>query len=233
MNSDRKLEILNAVIKEYIRTGKPVSSQLLEKKYKFGVKSASIRSVFNELTEQGYLRQTHTSGGRVPTDAGYEFFVQQKFSESQAPRLPATSDLLSKFIRGEIDRFLHEFSHQFGILGAGYEYKGNDLYRSGLDSLVENLELEDKKEFYEIARDFENLHEKLQKRGRGLLGGNKSGPKIFIGEKSPITQSPQLSVIMDEFEMDGQPMLLIAIGPKRMDYQKTLNVFKMLKEKSN
>ena len=67
----RTKAILEAAIKHYIREGKPVSSKELAKDYDFGVKDATVRNELNELTREGFLMQTHTSGGRVPTDKGY------------------------------------------------------------------------------------------------------------------------------------------------------------------
>ena len=71
----RQKEILNSVIEEYINSAQPVSSQLLEKKYDFGICPATIRIEMQKLTDKGFLCQPHTSAGRVPTDKGYRFFV--------------------------------------------------------------------------------------------------------------------------------------------------------------
>ena len=75
MLTKRQQKILNAVIKEYVETGEPVSSQLLEKKHDFGIGSAMIRIEMQKLTDKGYLLQPHTSAGRMPTDKSYRFLV--------------------------------------------------------------------------------------------------------------------------------------------------------------
>src|SRR3989344_8939502 len=72
----RTKTILEAAVKDYIKNGEPVSSKGLAKKYKFGVKDATIRAELNRLTKDGFLAQLHTSGGRVPTDKGYQLFVE-------------------------------------------------------------------------------------------------------------------------------------------------------------
>ena len=71
----RKQIILKAVVTDYVRTAEPVGSAMLVERYHFGVKSATIRSELAELAEMGYLRQPHTSAGRMPSDRGYRFFV--------------------------------------------------------------------------------------------------------------------------------------------------------------
>ena len=73
--TDRQKDILDKIIQEYISSAEPVPSQSLEKKYDFGLSPATIRGEMHKLTEEGFLYQPHTSAGRVPTDKGYRFFV--------------------------------------------------------------------------------------------------------------------------------------------------------------
>ena len=73
--SQRKQKILKAVIDEYIGTAEPVGSRAISKKDDLGISSATIRNEMADLEEMGYLIQPHTSAGRVPTDAGYRFYV--------------------------------------------------------------------------------------------------------------------------------------------------------------
>ena len=72
---DRKEKILNWVVYNYVSTGKPVSSDMIAAKGGFNVSSATIRNILKELEETGYLFQTHTSGGRIPSDKGYRVYV--------------------------------------------------------------------------------------------------------------------------------------------------------------
>ncbi len=73
--SERSRRLLAALIREYIETGEPVSSQVLVRRAGVGVSSATVRNVLVQLEEMGYVFQPHTSAGRVPTDRGYRFFV--------------------------------------------------------------------------------------------------------------------------------------------------------------
>jgi len=74
--SERRRLILKLVIQEYIEGSIPIASELLVRKYGLAVSSATIRSELAALEELGYLTHLHTSAGRVPTDAGYRFFVE-------------------------------------------------------------------------------------------------------------------------------------------------------------
>lgn len=73
--NDRKQKILKAIIDEYIGTAEPVGSRIISKKNELGLSSATIRNEMADLEEMGYLIQPHTSAGRVPSDAGYRFYV--------------------------------------------------------------------------------------------------------------------------------------------------------------
>ena len=78
---DRQKDLLGQIIKEHIRTAKPVSSKELVEELGFKASSATIRHEMSELDKFGYLEQPHTSSGRVPTDRGYRFFVDNLVEE--------------------------------------------------------------------------------------------------------------------------------------------------------
>ena len=72
---ERKRKILGAVVRDYVETVRPVGSEDLAQRHAWGVKGATIRNELAELSELGYLRQPHTSAGRIPSDRGYRFYV--------------------------------------------------------------------------------------------------------------------------------------------------------------
>ena len=72
---ERKLKILQAIIKDFITTAEPVGSRTLAKKYDLGISSATIRNEMADLEDLGFLEQPHTSAGRVPSDKGYRLYV--------------------------------------------------------------------------------------------------------------------------------------------------------------
>jgi len=82
---ERQEHILGLIIREYIETVAPISSKALVEKYNLGVSSATVRNEMVVLTEQGYLRQPHTSAGREPTEEGYRYFVQRIVGENELP----------------------------------------------------------------------------------------------------------------------------------------------------
>lgn len=74
---ERKKKILQAVIDEYVNTAEPVSSGLLVEKYNLDCSSATVRNELAELEKNGYLDKTHTSSGRIPSEKGYRFYVDE------------------------------------------------------------------------------------------------------------------------------------------------------------
>jgi heat-inducible transcriptional repressor len=78
---DRKQEILKSIVANYLETGEPVGSRTISKMGSLNLSSATIRNEMSDLEEMGYVVQPRTSAGRVPTDKGYRFYVDQVMSE--------------------------------------------------------------------------------------------------------------------------------------------------------
>ena len=78
----RKQKILEAVVLDYIETAEPVGSRTISKKYDLGVSSATIRNEMSDLEEMGLIEQPHTSAGRIPSDAGYRYYVDYLMEKS-------------------------------------------------------------------------------------------------------------------------------------------------------
>ncbi len=74
---DRKLEVLRAIVEDYVSTQEPVGSKTLAEGHALGVSPATIRNDMAVLEEEGYITQPHTSAGRIPTDKGYRLFVDR------------------------------------------------------------------------------------------------------------------------------------------------------------
>jgi heat-inducible transcriptional repressor len=106
MNERRRL-ILKLVIQEYVESSVPVSSDLLTRKYGLNVSSATIRNELAALEDSGLLTHLHTSAGRVPTDAGYRYFVENLMDRMP---LPATEQRMIRHqfyqVRTELDQWI-------------------------------------------------------------------------------------------------------------------------------
>ncbi len=100
--NDRKKQILQAIIDEYIGSAEPVGSRAISKKNELGLSSATIRNEMADLEEMGYLIQPHTSAGRIPSDAGYRFYVNSLMRRYKMG--VETIEMLQKELSGRIGR---------------------------------------------------------------------------------------------------------------------------------
>jgi heat-inducible transcriptional repressor len=83
--SDRQQQLLKAIIETYVKSGDPVASEVIEKSYDLGVSPATIRNEMVKLTDLGYLKQPHTSAGRIPTSMGFRFYIAHLMNEKELP----------------------------------------------------------------------------------------------------------------------------------------------------
>lgn len=124
MLDERSRQVLFAVIECYTNSLGPVGSRVITKKYAFGLSPATIRNIMADLEEMGYLRQPHTSAGRVPTDRGYRYYVdaikaeRQNCSGDLIQEVSRKLEVLRKDINSVLDeasRVLSTLSHYIGI----------------------------------------------------------------------------------------------------------------------
>jgi heat-inducible transcriptional repressor len=106
--TDRQKRLLLVIVREYIEDGQPVGSKRLVDHYPLDLSSATIRHEMAVLTDMGYLRQPHTSAGRVPTEEGYRYFVGALVNHAALP-VATQSTILHKFREAEpgVDRWMH------------------------------------------------------------------------------------------------------------------------------
>ena len=103
-HDERRLEVLRAIVQDYVSTNDPVGSKALAERHDLGVSPATIRNDMAVLEEQGYITQPHTSAGRVPTDKGYRLFVDRL--SAVKPLSPAERRAIERFLDGAVD--LHD-----------------------------------------------------------------------------------------------------------------------------
>ncbi|NDL56734.1 heat-inducible transcriptional repressor HrcA [Phytoactinopolyspora sp. XMNu-373] len=98
---DRKLEVLRAIVEDYVATQEPIGSKALVDRHQLGVSSATVRNDMATLEEEGYITQPHTSAGRVPTDKGYRLFVDRL--STVKPLSTAERRAIRSFLDGAVD----------------------------------------------------------------------------------------------------------------------------------
>ncbi|MEV5434727.1 heat-inducible transcriptional repressor HrcA [Streptomyces sp. NPDC052682] len=101
MLSERRLQVLRAIVQDYVGTEEPVGSKALTERHNLGVSPATVRNDMAALEEEGYIAQPHTSAGRIPTDKGYRLFVDKLagVKPMSAPERRA----IQNFLEGAVD----------------------------------------------------------------------------------------------------------------------------------
>lgn len=106
--TERQKTLLIVIIRDYIDAAQPVGSKRLVEHYHLNLSSATIRNEMAALTDLGYLRQPHTSAGRVPTEEGYRYFVSQMMNQAELPE--AVRNMISHQFdqaRPDMDQWMH------------------------------------------------------------------------------------------------------------------------------
>jgi heat-inducible transcriptional repressor len=103
-HDERRLQVLRAIVQDFVSTNDPVGSKALAERHDLGVSPATIRNDMAVLEEQGYITQPHTSAGRVPTDKGYRLFVDRL--SAVRPLSVAERRAIERFLDGAVD--LHD-----------------------------------------------------------------------------------------------------------------------------
>lgn len=160
---ERQKLILDAVVRDYVRTARPVASQELMHEHDFGVGSATIRNEMLALDEQGFLEQPHPSAGRVPTDQGYRYFVDHLLTEEELAADEAAT-LRDAFVIRNAEEFLHEFTRRISQIAGAFAAAGMEdehiFYKSGFSEVLEEPEFSDP----ERARGFGRLADVFDKK---------------------------------------------------------------------
>lgn len=124
MLDERSKNVLFAVIQCYINDPGPVGSRVVTRKFPFGLSPATIRNIMSDLEEMGLLAQPHTSAGRVPTDLGYRYYVDNIRDEKTSVNNELVADINKKLevtrqdinsVLDEASRMLSSLSHYLGI----------------------------------------------------------------------------------------------------------------------
>jgi heat-inducible transcriptional repressor len=224
MITERQNLILNRIIEEYIDSAQPVSSQLLEKKYDFGIKPAMIRIEMQKLTEIGFLYQPHTSAGRVPTDKGYRFFVDNLL-EKEIEEFDI-DDWFEKEIKDTV-RFIQTLTKNLALasraLVLGYLKEEKIFWKEGWEEILKEPEFREEDYIINFAKLLENFEKNIED-----LKLN-SGIKIYIGRENPFKKAKDFSIISSKCYLpDEEEAILSLLGPKRMDYDKNISLINSL-----
>lgn len=227
--TERQMQILASIIEQHAEIAEPIGSVMLAKL--FNVSSATIRSEMSKLEEMGYLTQPHTSAGRIPTDAGYRFYVNainDSFVENEnilpnfdrsaraiEARVNTQKNHADKAIRSAVDSLV-DLTHNLGIATIG-----DELYLSGISNLFSQPEFCHSSHVQEVARLIDNLEPWLRE-------ASPNEPlNVYIGAENPIGRNSGVSLIISRFRSPYSDRSYIGVlGSTRQSYAKVMSLVK-------
>ncbi|MBQ6593514.1 transcriptional regulator [Candidatus Saccharibacteria bacterium] len=222
----RQREILSQIIEEYAETAAPVGSVTMAKLFK--VSPATIRAEMARLEMFGLIAQPHTSAGRVPTDAGYRYYVnnldrnkveqesEQKALERGTHALEVRVSAQSRAdaaIRGAVDALV-ELTGNLGLATIG-----GQLYLSGISRLFTQPEFVDTRRVQSVAKLLDELEPWLREAAPG------EPLNIFIGHENPIGKNSEVSLIISKFRSPYSDKSYVGVlGPTRQNYSRVMGL---------
>jgi len=223
--TERQIQILAAVIEQHAEIAVPVGSIMLAKL--FNVSSATIRSEMAQLEDMGFITQPHTSAGRVPTDAGYRFYVNMlndNFDPNNKPALDRGAKMIEsranshrqhadRAIRGAVDSLV-DLTHNLGIATIG-----DELYMSGISNLFSQPEFSSANHVQSVARLLDNLEPWLRE------AAPNEPLNVFIGSENPIGKNSGVSLIISRYRSPYSDRSYIGVlGSTRQNYSKVMRL---------
>lgn len=234
--TQRQSALLATIINSYVRSAQPVSSKLLEKSGFFDLKSATIRLGMTDLEDNGYLTHLHTSGGRVPTDKAYRYFVDNLVGDdndaiTNKEKLRIHQAIYSapnspRMINKTIGQVLSDISDNLVITKVIEE---DDFFKTGLSCL---FEMPDFREFDKVFR-LTNFFDEFESVFNGLINhvfsemSRTENLKIFIGRENSVRNVRDETLILAKYNLPhSYTGSLTLIGPTRMNYKKNIGLIK-------
>jgi len=225
----RKKAVLAKTVNKYILEAVPVASEDLARE--FNLSSATIRNVFAELEEEGFLTHPYTSGGRIPTNKGYRYYVD--FLLSQMELLDAEKEEIIQEYKQQIKRLddilektseiISKITHYTGIVSL-LESQDRFFYK-GISYILEQPEFHDYERVRYLVRALEE-----RKRLLDILNRDFSGNiKVYIGEELECPEIKDCSLIVSNYHKKNIPFGRIAVlGPKRMEYRRAITTLEYI-----
>ena len=221
--TERQRQILSQIIEEYAETASPVGSVTMAKLFK--VSSATIRAEMARLEALGLITQPHTSAGRVPTDAGYRYYMNHLDEASNDSSLERGTHAIEVRVSSQsqadaaIRRAVDSLVELTGNLGLATI--GGQLYLSGISQLFTQPEFVDTRRVQAVAKLLDNLEPWLREAAPG------EPLNIFIGQENPIGRNSEVSLIVSKFRSPFSDRSYIGVlGPTRQNYSRVMSLVK-------
>ncbi len=241
MITARQEKLLDFIIKEYVKTARPVGSILVAEKGGFDLSSATIRSEMYGLEQTGYISHLHTSGGRVPTDKAYRFYVDKIVRNERIHPAPPTQKKIREMLTA-VNNDAREINRAVANVLAGLSenlvitnvIEQDDFYKTGLASLFEFPEFREFDRMFNLASFFDNFESMFGRIEKNLSGESDSDVRVVIGKENFLKTIQDETVILAKYNLPGNfTGSITLIGPTRMNYEKNIGLVRCMVNEIN
>lgn len=218
--TDRQEQLLKAIIELYVKSGEPIGSESVEKNYDLGISPATIRHEMGYLTDLGYLKQPHTSAGRIPTSIGFRLYISELMKEKEVSVIDEVSikqKLMDKrqAYASMVKEGTRALAQKCNILALSVLDDGDELYYTGAANIL------DIPEFYDIdvTRFVLSLFDQfstLQQIIGKALGDDPI--HVIFGEDTEFEYLRPAGFVFTRFDSGVHSGILGVIGPARMNF---------------
>lgn len=233
---ERKDRVLAIVVDEYVKNVTPVGSQLIVEHYHLDVSPATVRSILAELEEEGFLSHPHTSAGRIPTQRGYRYYVdnlmhdikllEEEKEHIQKEYLQGIKEL--QHLLEKASEVISDLTHYTSIVSVDGE---DEIFCKGLSFVAGYPEFHNFDRIRQLLRILEGKEQILELINREL----ERKVDILIGHEMQYEGMDDCSLVISSYKKRNGPSGRIAVlGPTRMDYERvvsTLDYFSELMSK--
>jgi len=225
---DRQKNLLNLIIDQHIKTAAPVGSKLLSSAE--NKSPATIRNQMSELEKQGYIYQPHTSAGRVPTEKGYQFYIDNyipKKNISSTWRKSFAQVLKAKVDKDQVLKNIAKTAVELADQTVIVAFNKNNIYYTGISNLFKKPEFAEQNVICNVSEIIDHLDDKVSK-----IFDQIDNVQVLIGKNNPFGED--CSSVIGRYQLKNkQTGLFIILGPKRMDYGKNLALVEYIKDSLN
>ncbi|GIW69270.1 MAG: hypothetical protein KatS3mg101_0017 [Patescibacteria group bacterium] len=230
MLSERQLQLIRAVIDEYIRNAEPVGSVEIVSKYNLRCSPATVRNEMARLIEMGFLEMLHTSSGRVPTKMAYRLYLDQMMEERELPVLQEVALKQRLWTnRFEFEKLLREAVLALSEMSKSLAFATTE---DGFISYAGAANILDHKEFWDIdvAKAALSLLDEYHLLERVMDNAQlQSGIKTLIEEEIGVEKLNRCSMIFTDYTAGKRSGKLGVLGPSRISYPEVIPSIKYVK----
>jgi len=217
--SERQLQILKAIIDEFIAGAEPIGSEVLTERYQFPFSPATVRNEMAILHREGFIEKPHSSAGRRPTELGLRYYITSLMQENPLPVLQevAVKQRLFQY-RQSYDRMLREatlaLAEGVGYIGIVTTHEGV-VYHAGTKNILDHPEFFDinvTRAALNVLDSYDLLHD---------LFSRASDPKavtILIGREFDLPNLESIGLVFAHYGSDKRGGVVAVLGPARLNY---------------